>query len=116
MTPDVEWVNVVGMRWVGRDEVFQAHERYHQTLFRNRTLYPLTTLDIRAITPDVAIVTASGKADGYTTSNGTLRPPSSGVLTYVLVHRDGRWLITEGHNTTIDPIAALNNPIQPPTK
>ena len=112
MTPDVEWVNVVGMRWVGRDDVFKAHQQYHQTIFKTRTLHPFTTLDIRAITPDVAVVTASGEADGYTTPDGLARPASTSMLTYVLVHRDGRWLITEAHNTTVDPRAAPHNPIQ----
>jgi hypothetical protein len=33
------------------------------------------------------------------------------MLTYVLVRRDGHWQIAEGHNTTVDPVAAPNNPI-----
>ncbi|MGA2850083.1 MAG: SgcJ/EcaC family oxidoreductase [Terracidiphilus sp.] len=111
MTPDVEWINVVGMRWQGRDEVYRAHETYHQTIFKNRNLQPWKLVSIRAITPDVAIATTSGDADGYTTPDGRARPPSTSMLTYVLVHRDGRWMITEGHNTTVDPVAAPNNPI-----
>jgi uncharacterized protein (TIGR02246 family) len=111
MTPDVEWINVVGMRWQGRDEVYRAHQTYHQTIFKNRNLQPWKLVSIRAITPDVAIATTSGDADGYTTPDGRARPPSTSMLTYVLVHRDGRWLIAEGHNTTVDPQAAPNNPI-----
>lgn len=112
MAPDVEWVNVVGIRWVGKDEVFRAHQRYHETIFKNRTLQPWTSVDIRAVTPEVAIATAIGSGDGFTGSDGRVSPPSTGVLTFVLVHRSGRWLIAEGHNTRVDPLAAPNNPVQ----
>ncbi len=112
MTDDVEWVNIVGMRWVGKDEVFRAHQRYHETIFKNRTLQPWTTVDIRSVTPDVAIVTAVGDADGFTGTDGRIHPPSTSMLTFVLVHRSGRWLIAEGHNTTVDALLAPNNPIK----
>lgn len=35
---------------------------------------------------------------------------SSGMLTMVFVHRDGKWRIAEGHNTIIDPQAAAHDP------
>jgi uncharacterized protein (TIGR02246 family) len=111
MTPDVEWINIVGMRWRGRDDVYTAHEKYHETIFKTRKLSPWTTVDIRAITPDVAVVTAIGDGEGFTGSDGRVFPPSTSILTYVLIHRDGRWLIAEAHNTTVDPHAAKNNPI-----
>ncbi len=110
MADDVQWVNVVGMVWRGKAEVYQAHETYHQTIFRTRNLSPLSMLEIRAVTPDVAIVTASGEADGFTTTSGRAMPPSTSMLTYVLVRRGGRRWIVEGHNTTVDPRAT--NPIK----
>lgn len=116
MTPDVEWVNVVGMHWVGRDEVYQAHQRYHETIFKTRSLQPWSSVTLRAITPDVVIATTVGDGEGFTGTDGRVFPPSTSILTYVLVHRDGRWLITSAHNTTVDPHAAHNNPIQPPAK
>ncbi|RXH58551.1 SgcJ/EcaC family oxidoreductase [Granulicella sibirica] len=112
MTPDVEWVNVVGMWWRGRDEVYQAHEKYHQTIFKTRNLSPWKQVAIRPITPDVAVVTAFGDAEGFTGNGGRVFPPSTSALTFVFVHRDGRWLITEAHNTTVDPLAAAGNPIK----
>src|SRR5579875_2667647 len=36
MTEDVEWVNIVGMWWRGKAEVYKAHEAFHQTIFKNR--------------------------------------------------------------------------------
>ena len=112
MTPDVEWVNIVGMWWRGRDEVYRAHEKYHETIFKTRSLSPWKEVSIRPITPDVAVATAIGDGEGFTGNGGRVFPPSTSILTYVLVHRDGRWLITSAHNTTLDPPAAPNNPIK----
>ncbi len=112
MTADVEWINIVGMWWRGKDEVYRAHQAYHETIFKTRTLQPWKQVSIRAVAPDVAVATAIGDGEGFTGSDGRVFPPSTSVLTYVFVHRDGRWLITEGHNTTLDPHAAHNNPIQ----
>lgn len=80
------------MRWVGKDEVCRAHQRYHKTIFKNCTLQPWTSVDIRAVTQDVGIATAIGSSDGFTGTDGRVYPPSTGVLTFVLVHRSGRWL------------------------
>ncbi len=112
MTPDVDWVNIVGMWWQGRDDVYRAHEKYHETIFKSRTLKPWKQVDLRAVTPDVIIATAIGEGDGFTGSDGRIFPPSTSILTFVLVKRSGRWWITNAHNTTVDPHAAPNNPIQ----
>jgi hypothetical protein len=45
--------------------------------------------------------------NGFLSPGGTQTPPTE---TLVFVHRDGRWLITEGHNTVIDPQAAAHDP------
>ncbi len=112
MTPDVEWVNIVGMWWRGRDEVYRAHQKYHETIFKTRNLQPWKEVSIRGIAPGVAVATAIGDGDGFTGGGGRVFPPSTSILTYVFVRRDGRWWITEAHNTTVDPAAAPNNPIQ----
>ena len=48
--------------------------------------------------------------DGFASADGTLSPPNRNMLTLVFVRRDGRWLVTEGHNTVIDPRAAAHDP------
>jgi len=110
MTPDVEWINIVGMWWRGK--VYRAHEKYHETIFKTRNLQPWKEVSIRAVSADVAVATAIGDGEGFTGTDGRIFPPSTSILTYVLVRRDGHWLIAEAHNTTVDPRAAHNNPIQ----
>lgn len=110
MTDDVEWVNVVGMWWRGKAQVFKAHEAFHKTIFKNRQLHEPETVVLRAVARDTVIVTSVGKADGFTTPSGHVEPPSRNVLTEVFVRRDGRWLVAEGHNTTIVEEAQAHDP------
>lgn len=111
MADDVEWVNVVGMRWRGKDEVFRAHEAFHKTVFAKRQIHDPEQVDVRAVAPDAAIVTAIEPTDGYTSPNGREMPPTRDVLTLVYARRNGKWLLVEGHNTTIVEAAQASNPV-----
>ena len=54
-TEDVEWTNIVGMWWRGRNDVKNAHQMTFDHFFKG---VPFTrkNLDIRFVTKDVAIV------------------------------------------------------------
>lgn len=108
---DADWINVVGMHWRGKAAVVKAHEVYLKTIFRDGGM-STRDMTIRAVTPDVAIavVTQDDKGGGIL-PDGTKAPPGSGRLTYVLVKRGGKWKITHGHNTVIDPNAQPFDPI-----
>ena len=43
--PDADWINVVGMHWVGREQIMFAHTAFHNTMFKTnqQTLVSLTT-------------------------------------------------------------------------
>ena len=110
MTEDVEWVNVVGMWWRGKPQVFKAHDNMHKGMFKDRDLHEPETLTMRGIASGVVVVTQIIPADGYTTPDGFKVPPSRNVLTETFVHRGGSWLIAEGHNTVIDERAQANDP------
>lgn len=110
MTDDVEWVNVVGMWWKGKAQVYKAHARLHATMFKDRQLHNSETVALRGITPDVVIATSVVPADGFVDSTGKAYPPGRDALTEVFVRRDGRWLVTEGHNTPIDEVAGRHDP------
>lgn len=112
MTDDVEWVNVVGMWWKGKAQVYQAHEAFHRTIFKNRQLHEPEAVELRLLAPGVVLATTIARADGFTTPSGHVEPPSRNVLTQVFVRRDGRWLVAEGHNTTIVEEAQHSNPVK----
>jgi uncharacterized protein (TIGR02246 family) len=110
MTEDVEWVNVVGMCWRGKAQVFLAHDRMHKTTFRDRQWYDAEMTELRQVAPGVVIVTEAVPMDGYASQDGGKTPSNRNMLTLVFVHRNGRWLVAEGHNTIIDPAAAAHDP------
>jgi uncharacterized protein (TIGR02246 family) len=110
MTDDVEWVNVVGMWWRGKGQVFKAHDTMHRGMFKDRSLHDPQTTELRGVAPGVVIVTQVIPADAYTTPDGHVAPANRNVLTEVFVHRDGRWLVAEGHNTVIVEEAQAHDP------
>jgi len=113
MTDDVEWVNVVGMWWKGKDQVYRAHQAFHQTIFKERQIYPADTIELKQVAPGTVLVTLVQRADGFTTPTGHVEPTGRCVLTEVFVHRDNRWLLVQGHNTTLVEEAQRSNPIKP---
>jgi uncharacterized protein (TIGR02246 family) len=112
MSDDVEWVNVVGMWWKGKDQVYRAHEAFHQTIFKNRQLHDPETMAMRLVAPDAVVVTEVVPADAYTTTDGHPQPANRNVLTEVFVRREGKWVLVEGHNTVIVEASVKNNPIK----
>lgn len=110
MTDDVEWVNIVGMCWRGKAQVFLAHDRMHRTTFKQRQWHDAETTDLRQIAPGVVVVTEAVPMDGFSAPDGSATPPSRNMLTLIFVNHGGRWLIAEGHNTIIDPEAAAHDP------
>lgn len=112
MSDDVEWVNVVGMWWKGKDQVYRAHEAYHQTIFKNRQLHDAETTAMRLVGPDTVVVTQVVPADAYTTPDGRPQPATRNVLTEVFVRQQGKWVLVEGHNTVVVEAAMKNNPIK----
>ncbi len=108
---DADWINVVGMHWIGKPAVVKAHEVYLKTIFRDGGM-SARDVTIRAVTADVAIaVVIEDFKGGGILPDGGKNPPGSGRLTYVLVKRGGKWKITHGHNTSIDPNAQPFDPI-----
>jgi uncharacterized protein (TIGR02246 family) len=107
---DADWINVVGMHWIGKAAVVKAHEAYLKTIFRDGGM-STRDVTIRAVTPDVAIAVVTQDDKGGILPDGSKTPSGSGRLTYVLVKRDSKWKITHGHNTVIDPDAQRFDPI-----
>jgi uncharacterized protein (TIGR02246 family) len=122
-TPDVSWVNIVGMWWRGRPAVQQAHQQIFDTIFKGVAFAP-GKATVRGIAPGVAVVNlychvgAFYPPDGI--DHGTNKEgDDDNLLTLVLVKRQGSWLLTAAQNTVVRAAAQANNPIgkasPPPT-
>jgi uncharacterized protein (TIGR02246 family) len=97
---DADFVNVIGMRWVGRDAIRQHHAASHATIFKTSTL-KIGDTTVRFLKPDVATVRSVWTLSGMTSENGQVAPTRTGILTHVLAKIDGHWLIVLTQNTDI---------------
>ena len=113
-TPDVSWVNIVGMHWRGRAQVQQAHQQIFDTLFTGVAFTPGET-SVRTVAPGVAVVTMSCHVGAFYPPDGVNRGTNQegdddNLLTLVLVQRRGQWLLTAGQNTVVRASAQPTNP------
>jgi uncharacterized protein (TIGR02246 family) len=84
--PDVDWINVVGMHWRGRETVMRAHAVLHKGMFANsRMLTPEITM-MREIAPNVIVETHVDRIEGVGALPSGARIPDSGnLITLVFV-------------------------------
>ena len=97
---DADFVNIIGMRWVGREEIKKAHAASHATMFKTSTL-EIGQTTTRFIKPDVATARSVWTLSGLRSPNGEAAPARTGILTHVLVRTGGHWLIVLSQNTDI---------------
>jgi uncharacterized protein (TIGR02246 family) len=109
--PDVDWINIVGMHWTGREAVLKAHTVLHKGIFANsRLLQPEITM-MREIAPNVVVETHVNRIEGAAAqSSGAAYPDSGNLITMVFVKTQAGWRIAHAHNTTIDERAASRDP------
>jgi uncharacterized protein (TIGR02246 family) len=108
-TPDAEWVNVVGMWWRGLADVKRAHKAFHDTFFAN-TPFTIDEMHVRFLTRDTAVAVVRWNKGSSIPPDGRLRPAGRDIMSLVLIKREGRWLITAGHNTSIEEDAQQFDP------
>jgi uncharacterized protein (TIGR02246 family) len=108
-TEDAEWINIVGMHWVGREQVVQAHARLLATRYKGVNIRTVEHEETE-IAPGVALMTWKSLVDDFTTPDGKETKGMLTLATLVMVQRNGHWLIRSGENVTIDPIAAAHDP------
>lgn len=95
--PDADFVNVIGMRWVGREAIKQHHAANHETIFKSSTL-KIGDTTLRFLKADVATARSVWTLSGITSPSGQPVPTRTGILTHVLARTDGHWLIVlTGH-------------------
>lgn len=115
MTPDVDWINIVGMHWQGRDAVERAHAALHRMpLFAESCMVP-GALTLRPLTPDVILAVEHSRVEGAGPTPGGEPYPASGTIgTFLFVRTHAGWRIAHGHNTTIDAKATTTDPARSP--
>jgi uncharacterized protein (TIGR02246 family) len=101
-TEDVEWINVVGHHWRGKDTVYKGHEAIHKGMYAQQSM-SVESATIRSIAPTVAVAVA-------TMHFGPSPDPRYAWVvavktrgSFTMVKRDDLWKIAHFQNTVIDP-------------
>ena len=99
-TTDWEHINPGGGIDKGRDSVLKTVRAVHQAFLKGVTMR-IESMDIRFLTPDVAIADVIHMVDTYTTPDGVKHENERHIKTYVVVKKKGNWLLAQDHNTII---------------
>ena len=100
-TEDGDCVNIVGWWWKGRTEIERKLTDAYVYVFKESTL-TITNVDIRFLTPDVAVAHVRWTMTGARTPAG-IPVPEQGIQTHVLQKKGDQWLIAAFQNTLSVP-------------
>jgi uncharacterized protein (TIGR02246 family) len=99
-TEDADFVNVRGVRWIGRHAIREAHAASHATIFRSSQL-SLRESSVRFLRPDIAVARSVTEVTGQVNASGEVLPPRSAMLTLIMMNMEGMWMIVVAQNTDI---------------
>lgn len=99
---DADVVNVQGWWWKGRADIEQKLTAAFAFVFRESAL-TITSIDIRFLTPEIAVAHARWTMTGARMLPSGLPAPREGLETVVLQKQGGKWLIAAFQNTNSLP-------------
>jgi uncharacterized protein (TIGR02246 family) len=99
---DVDYVNIGGRHRKGVQENVAEHATLFQGRLKNVVQTP-TSVQVRFIRPDVALVHTTWDVTGWTRLSGDPVPVLREITTMVMVKNAGTWLITAFQNTYVSP-------------
>ena len=98
-TEDWAHINPLGGWTRGREAVLKELKEVHSTFLKGVTDTP-DEMEVRFATADVAVVTVPSKMKGtFTTPDGKKHENDRQIRTFVVVKRNGKWLIMQDQNT-----------------
>jgi uncharacterized protein (TIGR02246 family) len=110
-TPDVHWVNVVGMHWQGREDVDYAHRILFDQSFRGVTSTPEEIESIVPLPGGGAVAVVRWAVGAYRTPAGDTMPAGRTRMSLTLVPDGDRYRIAHGANIAIVEPARRADPI-----
>jgi len=111
-TEDGDCVNIVGWWWKGRADIEKKLTDAYVYVFKESTLTS-TNVDIRFLTPDVAIAHVRWTMKRAKTPSG-IPVPQQGIHTDVLQKQSGQWLVAAFQNTlSVPEIPFPKGPVVP---
>lgn len=122
-TEDADFVNVGARHWKGRAEIETQHAaRLPQFA---ESVWSTKESTVQFLTPDIALAHVTWGMKGDKNPDGTSREPREGVFTWLVVKKNGEWLIRAAQNTNRGnlpsppviagvPAAGTTSPVIPP--
>jgi uncharacterized protein (TIGR02246 family) len=101
VTDDVDFVNVIGLQWKGRQQVVDAHAALHRDRFKS-SVWANERVTVQFVRSDVALARVEWNTRGDLQGNAdNLRPgpPRRGIFLWVVVNEAGSWRIRAVQNT-----------------
>lgn len=100
---NAEFVNVTGLWWHNRADIWKAHDYGLKTIFDN-SVVELRKVKVKNITPEVALVQARMKLTGQTAHAGIKKPEArQNIMSFVVQKLPQGWVCVSAHNTDIVP-------------
>jgi uncharacterized protein (TIGR02246 family) len=96
---DASFVNVIGIRMQGRDEIQQMHANIHATHYRDSHLL-FEVNDARELAPGVIVAGVRSQLSGDERAPGEVR---DSLITLVADRRGDEWGIAAAQNTLVMP-------------
>lgn len=98
---DADFINVVGLWWTTREDIFKAHDYGLRVIFKDSTL-EIIRLKTKMLSESAAIVHARMKLEGQTSPGNYNAGPRRTVFTFVVRKKDdGVWQAVSAQNTDI---------------
>jgi uncharacterized protein (TIGR02246 family) len=94
---DARYVSAPGERVAGADAIGATHQRVFDTFFHNTHLGDRYPSELQPIAPGVVLVHAAGAV--LFAGEDESKIPANGLMTMLLVKRDGDWKIASFSNT-----------------
>jgi uncharacterized protein (TIGR02246 family) len=101
-TPDGDVVNVIGWWWKGREEIRRKLTDAFALTFKD-SLLTITDVQIRSLSPDIAVAHVRWTMTGALSPPGEPAPPHEGIQLQVLVRGEQGWRIASFQNTNSRP-------------
>jgi uncharacterized protein (TIGR02246 family) len=110
-TPDIHWVNVVGMHWQGLADVKKAHVVFFDIMFRGVPLRLEAVEHVKVLPGGMRLLVVRWLLGAYKTPSGEARPPSHNRMSILAVPGPNGLLISHVANIEVNPHAARHNPV-----
>ena len=98
---DWNHINPFGGRTRGRPATVSDLNRVHSTFLKGVS-DTVEEMDVRFADPNVAVVTVVSRVGTYVTPDGNRHENERHLRTFVVVRRNGRWLIMHDQNTIVE--------------